>query len=118
MITQEGIMIDRTVGLQLAASTTREEVVRMEEALRRAIMEWGKIRLLVEVEEFRNMDPDALLEKLGFIVQLGKNIERVALVSRRVWIKAWILAGGLPIPMETKYFDHSDMEAAWQWLRA
>lgn len=111
-------MIDRTVGLQVAESTTSEEMGRMTEGLRRAIMEWGKISLFLEIEEFRNMDPDALLEKLRFILPFVDDIERIAAVGRRVWIKAWIQAGGLRVPPEVRYFDISETEAAWQWLRA
>lgn len=111
-------MIDRMVGIQLSGSTTSEQMVRMTEALRRAIMEWGEIRLFVEIEGFRNMDPDALMEKLEFLLPHARDIQRIAVVSRRVWIKAWIQAGGLMIPPEVRYFDTSETEAAWQWLGA
>lgn len=111
-------MIDRIMGLRIAGSTTSEEIVRMTEGLRRAIMEWGKILLFLEIEEFRNMDPDALLEKLGFILAHAGDIEQIAVVSRRVWIKSWIQAGGLTVPPRLKYFDISETEAAWRWLRA
>jgi hypothetical protein len=63
------------------------------------------------------MEPDALTAKLSFLAAHGDHIERMALVCRRVWIKAWVLAGGIELPGEVKVFDKTEEKDAWQWIR-
>lgn len=117
MSAQIGKMLDNIVGIRLTEVATDQEMAQITEAMRRAIIESGKIRLLVEIEDFRHMDPESLIEKLEFAVSAVKDIERMAILSRRIWIKAWIQAGGLILPTEMKVFDDSEKEAAWQWIR-
>jgi hypothetical protein len=117
MSTQIEKMLDNVVAIQVGENTTGQEMAQITEALRRTIMEWGKIRLFVEIEDFRHMDSEALIEKLRFAISSAKDIERVAVISRRVWIKAWIQAGGLVLPTQLMHFDASEKEAAWRWIR-
>ncbi len=117
MVSRMDGMLDSVVALQVAEEATSEETARMAEALRRAVLEWGRIRVLVEVEGFRHMDPDGLQEKLSFVTAHGAAIERMALVCRRVWIKAWHQAGGWVTPIEVRVFDAAQAGDAWQWIR-
>lgn len=110
-------MLDRIVAIRVAETTSSQEVDQMDEAVRRAVVEWDRIRLLVDVEGFRHMDPEGLLGKLRFLPAHGGRIERMAVVCRRVWIKAWVQAGGLVIPGQLKVFDASEEKEAWQWIR-
>jgi hypothetical protein len=110
-------MLDRIVAIRVAETTSSQEVDQMDEAVRRAVVEWDRVRLFVEVEGFRHMEPEALLEKLRFLSPHWGRIERMALVCRRVWIKAWVQAGGLVIPGQVKVFDASEEKDAWRWIR-
>ncbi len=110
-------MLDKVVALQVSEDTSSQEMAQMTEAVRRAIMEWGRIRVLLEVDGFRHMDPEGLLAKLGFLMTHAGEIERMAVVCRRVWIKAWLQAGGLETPSEVRVFDVSETGDAWLWIR-
>jgi hypothetical protein len=85
-----------------------------------AIAASGKIRLLMEIEGFCHMEPDALLEKQRFAREHARDIERMAVVSDRTWIKSWVKIGGigglltLLTHPEVADFDISEMEAAWK----
>lgn len=79
-------MLDRIVAIRVAETTSSQEVDQMDEAVRRAVVEWDRIRLLVDVEGFRHMDPEGLLGKLRFLPAHGGRIERMAVVCRRVWM--------------------------------
>jgi hypothetical protein len=46
----------------------------------------------------------------------ARDIERMAVLSDRVWIKSWVKVGGLLAHTESKHFDRSEIEAAWKWL--
>jgi hypothetical protein len=94
-----------------------EDLREINHALRGAISRYGKIRLLVEIEGFRHLEPDALLEKLRFARDHAQDIERMAVVSSRVWIKSWVKVGGLAVHADVEYFDRSEIEAAWTWIR-
>ncbi len=117
MVSETDRTLDRVLALKVSEETTGQDVQNMTEAVRRAVMQWDRIRVLVEVHGFRNMDPEGLLEKVGFFAAHAGEIERMALVCRRVWIKAWIKAGGWATPNEVRVFDVSEEKDAWQWIR-
>lgn len=106
------------IGFKIGDHITTEDVHAMSSFMADAIAASGKIRLLIEIEGFRHMDVEALLEKLKFARDHSQDIERIALVSDRTWIKAWFKVGGLFTHAEGEHFNRSDMEAAWGWVRS
>jgi hypothetical protein len=106
------------VALRIDDRLTREGVNQISKALEKRIAESGRLRLLIELEGFRNMDPDLLLEKLSFAKVYSPDIERMAIVSNRVWIKSWVKLAGLFFhhQSELEYFDRSEIQAAWHWI--
>ncbi|MGC8491882.1 MAG: STAS/SEC14 domain-containing protein [Syntrophobacteraceae bacterium] len=105
------------LGFKIGENITSEDVRKIGVALSDAISEFGKVRLLIEIEGFRHMEPEALLEKLRFARDHAGEIERMAVVSGRIWIKSWVKIGGLFTHREVEHFDRSEIEAAWEWLR-
>lgn len=107
----------RFIGLRVDEGLTGNEMAQITESLLSAIAECGRISLLVEIHGFRHMDPKALLEKLKFAVAHTRDIERMAIVSNKTWIKSWIQVGSPFTPVEVKHFYQSELEGAWEWLR-
>ena len=107
----------KLLGFKISDGITGEDVRQLSKIMCEAISVSGKIRLLIEIEGFRHMEPEALLEKLKFAKDHAGNIERMAVLSDRVWIKSWLKVGGLLIHTEVEHFDRSEMEAAWEWVR-
>ncbi len=101
---------------KISDGVTGEDVRQIGAIMAEEIAASGKIRLLVEIEGFRHMEPEALLEKLKFAKDYAREIERIAVLSDRVWIKSWVKVGGLLAHAETKHFYRSEAEAAWKWL--
>jgi hypothetical protein len=108
----------KALGFKVGEKVTGEDVHRMGGIMAEAIAARGKIRLLVEIEGFRHMEPEALLEKLKFARDHAGDIERMAVLSDRVWIKAWVKVGGLLTHTEIEHFDRSELAAAWEWLES
>jgi hypothetical protein len=108
---------EKVLGFKIGEKITGEDVHRMGAIMAEAIAASGKIRLLIEIEGFRHMEPEALLEKLKFAKDHAGNIERMAVLSDRVWIKSWLKVGGLLTHTEVEHFDRSELEAAWEWVR-
>ena len=106
------------LGFKIGEDINGEDICDMSRIMSETIAASGKIRLLIEIEGFRHMEPEALLEKLRFAGDHAKEIERMAVLSNRVWIKSWVKVGGLITDSEVEHFDRSEMEAAWKWVRA
>lgn len=115
---EDPTMLDRIVAFKVSETTSSHEMSQLEEAVGRAAMGWERIRVYLEVDGFRHMDPEALLEKLNFLRPHRARIERMAMVCRRVWIKAWVEAGGFVVPGLLKVFDASEEKEAWKWIRS
>lgn len=108
----------KLLGFKISDGVTVEDVQKISRILADAIAEWGKIRILIDIEGFRHMEIEALVEKLKFARDHARDIERMAVLSDRVWIKSWVKVGGLLAHAETKHFDRSEIEAAWKWLES
>jgi hypothetical protein len=109
---------ENVLGFKIGEDVTGEDVRSMSRIMSETIAASGKIRLLVEIEGFRHMEPEVLLEKLRFVGDHAVEIERMAVLSNRVWIKSWVKIGGLITKAEVEHFDRSEMEAAWKWVRS
>jgi len=108
------------LAFKIGDNITGEDVHEMGKIMSEAISSSGKIRLLMEIEGFRHMEPDALLEKLKFARDHAMDIERMAVVSDKIWIRLWVKVGGLVTLLthtEIEHFDLSETEAAWKWVR-
>lgn len=82
-----------------------------------AVAQAGKIRLLAEFEDFRGWDLQAAWDDLKFGMTHYSAMERMALVGDRQW-QEWMARLCKPFTRaEVKYFDASEMDSAWAWLR-
>ncbi len=108
----------KLLGFRIREGVSAEDVRKLSRVLADAIAEWGEIRILVDIQGFRHMDIEALIEKLKFAVDHSGEIERMAVLSDRVWIKSWVEVGGFPALAETKHFYRSEIEDAWKWLES
>jgi hypothetical protein len=105
------------LGFKIGEDITAEDVHEMGKIMADATAASGKIRLLIEIEGFRHMEPEALVEKMKFARDHAQDIEKMAVVSDRTWIKSWLKIGGLFTHKEAEHFNRSEMEDAWKWLR-
>jgi SpoIIAA-like len=44
------------------------------------------------------------------------DIDRMALVGDKAWEKTWSGIFGLFFHTQTRYFDRSEIETAWEWI--
>jgi len=42
----------------------------------------------------------------------------MAIIGNKVWEKTWIALFGLFFHIRTKYFDRSEIKAAWKWIQS
>ena len=83
-----------------------------------AIAAHGKIRLLAHFVDFHGWDMRALWDDIKFSTTHCTKIERIALVGDRCW-EEWMAKVCKPFTMaQVRYFDASQIGAAWEWLEA
>jgi hypothetical protein len=77
----------------------------------------GKIRLLAWFHDFHGWDMHALWDDTKFATKHCTTFDRIALVGDKAWEK-WMAAICKPFTMaKIRYFDVTEIDAAWNWLR-
>lgn len=83
-----------------------------------ALMEGdAKIRILVELRDFKGWSAGALWEDTKFAARHFNDIERLAVVGDARWEKGIALFAMPFTRAEVRYFDAHDIENARQWIR-
>lgn len=77
----------------------------------------GKLRLLIQFEEFHGWDLQSAWDDLNFGLKRDLGFERIAVVGDRKWEKLVASFARPFIQAEVRYFDKSEVDAAWKWIR-
>ena len=105
----------RTLEIQVTGKLTKEDyehfVPRTE-----AMMEQGKIKILMTMHDFHGWDIGALWEDIKFDVKHFGDIERLAIVGDKQWEKGMAMFCKPFTTAKVQYFDISDIESARSWL--
>jgi SpoIIAA-like len=77
----------------------------------------GKIRMLLDMTEFKWEKVEAWLPDLKFGHEFHHQIEKMAIVGDKSWEK-WIThLAKYAYASEAKFFHSADISKAWTWLR-
>jgi hypothetical protein len=79
--------------------------------------EGSKIRLLVELKDFRGWSFGALWEDTKFSIKHLRDIERLAIVGDKAWEKGMTVFTKPFTSAKVRYFDESEAETARKWIR-
>jgi hypothetical protein len=104
------------VGLRVAGKVTSEDYDRIVPELKRTIAEHGEIDLLCRFEGWSGMEPEAVWRDMKFYAKHFGDVRRLAVVKDRDWQGTLANALGPLTGMETRVFEQSDEEDAWNWL--
>jgi len=76
----------------------------------------GRVRLFIRLKDFHGWDLHAAWDDFQFRLNHYADFERIALVGDRKWEK-WMASFIKPFTKaNVKYFDKSEVDAAWKWL--
>jgi hypothetical protein len=76
----------------------------------------GKVRLFIQLEDFHGWDLHAAWDDFKFSLKHYSDFDRIAMVGERKW-EEWIASFCKPLTKaKVKYFDRSEVYAAWKWL--
>lgn len=116
MITELEPKAAHAIGFELSGKLHDEDYKTFVPRVDKAIAEDGKIRLLAHFHDFHGWDAHALWDDTKFATTHCTKIEKIALVGEKTWEK-YMAAVCKPFTMaKVKYFDASEIDAAWAWL--
>lgn len=108
---------DKILGFKLSEKLHDEDYKTFVPAVEAAVEKHGKIRMLAQFHDFHGWDAHALWDDIKFATKECTHIERIAMVGEKTWEK-WMAKVCVPFTLATiKYFDVSEIDAAWAWVR-
>ena len=104
------------LGFRMSGKLHDEDYRQFVPIVEEAIKAHGKVRLLAQFHDFHGWDLHALWDDIKFSTKHCSDVDQIALVGEKKW-EEWMAKVCKPFTMaKVKYFDASQIEAAWQWL--
>lgn len=106
----------KVIQIALQGKLTKEAYEEFVPLTEQRIQEFGKIRMLVVLNDFEGWDMGALWEDIKFSAKHFRDIERLAIVGESKWEKGMANFCRPFTKAEIKYFEHAELEAAQAWI--
>ena len=108
---------EKTIGFKLSGKLHDEDYRQFVPTIESFVTAEGKVRLFVQFEDFHGWDLHAAWDDLKFGFKHYADFERIAMVGDRKW-EEWMARFSSPFTKaQVRYFDHSQVDAAWKWLQ-
>ena len=108
-------------GFRVVGKLTDEQFKVFEPQLEFFIAQQKKhpIGILADLTEMSGAEWKAGWEELRFLQKHTDHIARMAVVGAHGWeaLAAMLTSGAAILESETRYFDSSELQHAWQWAR-
>ena len=105
MLTMLDIGIDRAVAYRIEGKITDSDMDLVTSVMREKISTFGDIFIYQEIESFKGIEFEAMIDKTKFFLEMGtSNIKRIAVVTHKDWMNKII-------DLEGKLFRNIDMKA-------
>jgi hypothetical protein len=105
------------IGFHLSGKLTDDDYQKtFVPELEQAVEQWGKINLLLEMEDFHGWDAHALWDDFQVGLKYNDAIVRIAMVGDRTWEEWMAKLLKFFTKAEVKYFEHARDHRAWIWL--
>jgi hypothetical protein len=107
----------KVVAFRLSGKLHDEDYRSFVPAVEAAIAREGKIRLFAQFEDFHGWDVKAAWDDFKFGLKHFGDFDRIAMVGDRKW-EQWMAKLCKPFTRaKVRYFDASEADAAWNWVR-
>lgn len=109
---------DNIFAVRMSGRLTHEEYQAFLPELTKLIKRYGKLSLLIELDQFEGADLAAMKDDFVFGVGNQDKFEKIAIVGDKLWERWGVNIGKLFVDAEMKYFDKRVADEAWDWLRS
>ena len=107
----------KIIGFKLSGQLHDQDYKIFIPAVEASLANGGGKCLFAQFEDFHGWDLHAAWDDIQFAVTHYADFKRIALVGDRKW-EEWMAKLCKPFTKATvRYFDASEVEAAWGWLR-
>ena len=109
---------DNIFAVRVSGRLTHKQYQEFLPELNALIKHYGKISLLIELDQFEGAELTAMKDDMDFGLANQEKFEKIAIVGDKLW-ERWGVALGKPfIDADMKYFDKRESQDAWDWLRS
>ena len=106
----------KVVGFRLCGKLHDEDYKQFVPRMETILTAEGKVRLFLQFDDFHGWDIHAAWDDFKFSLKHYSDFERIAMVGDCRWEK-WMTSFCRPFTKaKMKYFDSSEVDAAWKWL--
>ena len=102
--------------VRLSDKLAREDYESLMPAFERLIEQHGKLRILLEMDEFHGWTAGALWEDIKLDFKHFNDVERIAMVGDKAWQKGMSVFCKPFTTATIRYFEHSQIGEAREWI--
>ena len=102
--------------VRVSGKLTKEAYEKLVPVVDAQIKEFGKLRILMIMEDFHGWTLSALWEDTKFDLKHWKDIERLAIVGDKKWEEGMAVFCKPFTTAKIKYFDHTKLDEARKWI--
>lgn len=107
----------KTIGFKLSGKLHDEDYKSFVPTIESFLAAEGKARLFVQFDDFHGWDMHAVWDDTKFAFKHYSDFDRIAMVGDQRWEK-WMAQVCKPFTKaKVRYFEASQVEDAWAWLR-
>jgi hypothetical protein len=107
----------KTIGFRLSGKLHDDDYKSFVPTVESFLAAEGQARLFVQFDDFHGWDMHAVWDDTKFAIKHYSNFHRIAMVGDRRWEK-WMAQVCRPFTKaKVRYFDASQIDDAWTWLR-
>jgi hypothetical protein len=105
------------VAYNIHGKVSVEDIKEVHDNLLALLDRHRKLKLLVKIDEMDGIEPLAILEDLKFTLHYLNDFSCLAIVGNQKWQQLITKFSDILLEYKVKYFNHSDVEKAFEWLR-
>jgi len=116
MIETIGTGSSKLVALKLRGKLHDADYKQVEPTMETILTAERKVRLFIQLEDFHGWDLHAAWDHLTFSLRHYSDFERIAMMGDHKWERWSVRLCSLFTHATVKYFEISEVNAAWKWL--
>lgn len=103
-------------GFKIIGEVESGDIEEVEPILSEIIDKYGKVNFLIDITDYKKQSIQNFSNDIQLAIKHRSDINRISIVGDKLWQKLIANFGYLYFPGQ-RYFDISEMEKAWEWIK-
>lgn len=104
------------LNVHVSGTLTKADYEKFSPQLEQFVEQHGKLRILLQTDDFHGWDGGALWEDIKFSVRHFNDIERLAVVGEKKWEKGMTIFCKPFTSATVRYFEQPQLDEARAWV--